>query len=261
MSPSKVQEAARTSRSKRTWSVWVGVKAVKSCVPRRAVGAGVEERRDRARCGHQRARPRSNGLGARAGEDAVEVGARPGVAPGVEAVRDQRLRAVTATSSGPTPFRLPRQVAWHLCLGVEARHLPKRMHARYRSAQPRSAATGFPQHRRQRCLELPLHGPQPRLRCPAAETRARRIRDLSERCCSSRASMQRPRRRCRVPPGLADTQNRELISSRFVRPGGTRHRLLLPLEQRQQPRFVEDHRSRISRPWPASRPGSAPATT
>ena len=35
MPSSASHEAARTSRSKRTWSVWVGVKAVKSWVPRR----------------------------------------------------------------------------------------------------------------------------------------------------------------------------------------------------------------------------------
>ena len=42
ISPSPSQSAARTSRVKRTWSVWVGVKAVKSWVPTQGGGAGVE---------------------------------------------------------------------------------------------------------------------------------------------------------------------------------------------------------------------------
>jgi len=62
MSPSCFQEAARMSRSKRTWSVWVGVKAVKSCVPGRAAAQASSASRS-MRCGHQSALPRSKGLG------------------------------------------------------------------------------------------------------------------------------------------------------------------------------------------------------
>ena len=42
--------ARTTSRSKRTWSVWVGVKAVKSWLPASALGAALEQARlDRLR--------------------------------------------------------------------------------------------------------------------------------------------------------------------------------------------------------------------
>ena len=62
MSPFCSQEAARTSRSKRTWSVWVGVKAVKSWLPGRAAAQASSASRS-IRWGHQRARPCSKGLG------------------------------------------------------------------------------------------------------------------------------------------------------------------------------------------------------
>ena len=61
--PSASHSARRTSRSKRTWSLAVGVKAVKSCVPRSSAAHSSSCGRSTAR-GHQRARPASNGLGA-----------------------------------------------------------------------------------------------------------------------------------------------------------------------------------------------------
>ena len=60
------QPASKTSRSKRTWSVWVGVKAVKSWVPGSAAAQASSASRS-IRCGHQRARFCSNGLGGRPG--------------------------------------------------------------------------------------------------------------------------------------------------------------------------------------------------
>ena len=63
-SPSCAQPAAKTSRSKRTWSVSVGVKAVKSCAPTQRRGAGVQ-RVAVERCGHHSARPRSKALRSR----------------------------------------------------------------------------------------------------------------------------------------------------------------------------------------------------
>jgi hypothetical protein len=79
-SPEKVQAAERTSRSKRTWSVWVGVKAVKSCVPTSLEGVVVHAVRPPERATlFERA-------GGGAGEYPVAVGAGLGVAPGVEAV-------------------------------------------------------------------------------------------------------------------------------------------------------------------------------
>ena len=102
MSPACVQAAERTSRSKRTWSVCVGVKAVKSWVPGSAAAHACRASRS-YRCGHQRARSRSKGAGRRAGQYAVEVAAGPGAAASVEAVVDA-VAAVIAMSSGPTPF-------------------------------------------------------------------------------------------------------------------------------------------------------------
>ena len=49
------------------------------------------------------------GLGGRAGQEAVAVAARGGVAAGVEAVRRPTSAAVTARSSGPTPLRRARR--------------------------------------------------------------------------------------------------------------------------------------------------------
>ena len=48
---------AGSSRSKRTCSVSVGVKAVKSCVPTSSGGAALERGRRSSGCGHQSARP------------------------------------------------------------------------------------------------------------------------------------------------------------------------------------------------------------
>ena len=63
-SPAVSQRASSTSRSKRTWSVCVGVKAVKSCVPISAA-AHARSASGSTRCGHHSARRRSNGEGAR----------------------------------------------------------------------------------------------------------------------------------------------------------------------------------------------------
>ena len=79
------------SRSKRTWSVWVGVKAVKSWVPGRAAAQASRASRS-TRCGHQSALPQLEGAGGRAGEEAVAVAARLGVVAGVEAVGDDAWR-------------------------------------------------------------------------------------------------------------------------------------------------------------------------
>ena len=48
-SPSRSQCASNTSRSKRTWSVSVGVNAVKSCVPGRAAAQASRASRSRRR--------------------------------------------------------------------------------------------------------------------------------------------------------------------------------------------------------------------
>ena len=56
--------AQRTSRSKRTCSVSVGVKAVKSCVPASAAAQASSAARSSG-CGHHSARPRSNALRSR----------------------------------------------------------------------------------------------------------------------------------------------------------------------------------------------------
>ena len=60
---SSTHSARSTSRSKRTWSVSVGVNAVKSCVPASAAAQASSASRSSGR-GHQSARFRSNGLGA-----------------------------------------------------------------------------------------------------------------------------------------------------------------------------------------------------
>ena len=60
MSPSRSQRASSTSRSKRTCSVCVGVKAVKSCVPRSAAAHACSASTSSGR-GHHSARPRSKG--------------------------------------------------------------------------------------------------------------------------------------------------------------------------------------------------------
>ncbi len=61
--PALAQRASRTFRSKRTWSVRVGVKAVKSCVPR-SNAAHAASAASSSGCGHHSERPCSNGQGA-----------------------------------------------------------------------------------------------------------------------------------------------------------------------------------------------------
>ena len=80
-----------TSRSKRTWSVSVGVNAVKSCVPRSAA-AQASQRVAVERCGHHSARPRSNAAARPPGEHAVAVGRGWGVVARVEAGRRRLAR-------------------------------------------------------------------------------------------------------------------------------------------------------------------------
>ena len=109
MSPLAVQLAASTSRSKRTWSVWVGVKAVKSWVPDEGRRRRRRAPRGRRGAGHQRARPRSKGLGRARGRQAVAVAARALASrAGVEAVGDAPSRRATATSLGRDAVRARR---------------------------------------------------------------------------------------------------------------------------------------------------------
>ena len=86
-SDSRIHSARKTSRSKRTWSVSVGVKAVKSCVPNSASAQAsqrVQVQRPRLRAARS---ARSNGDATGAAKDAVAIRPRQRVAPRVEAVR------------------------------------------------------------------------------------------------------------------------------------------------------------------------------
>ena len=115
------QDAARMSRSKRTWSVWVGVKAVKSCVAGEGRGAGVECLAVDPVRPPERLAP-LEGAGGGAGEQAVAVAAGLGVAAGVEAVGGDRGGG-DGYVVGAEAVEAARQVLRGLGGGVEACHL------------------------------------------------------------------------------------------------------------------------------------------
>ena len=105
----------------------------------------------------------------RAGQHPVEIAARPGVAPRVEAVLDHAgdgHRHVVRTDA----VQAARQVARQLGPRLEARHLSQRVHPCVGPPSHRQLHRR-PQHSRQRRLQLPLHGPQTRLSRPAPEPR------------------------------------------------------------------------------------------
>ena len=119
-------------------------------------------------------RPRSKGLGACARRDPVEVGARGGVAAGVEAVGDASARRSPRRRRGPSPFRLGRRSRGSAGCGVEARHLATGMDAGVGTARPRSARP-LAQHRGQHSLQLTWTVRSPGCPGPAAECRTRRL--------------------------------------------------------------------------------------
>ena len=123
--PAPVHSAAKTSRSKRTWSVWVGVKAVKSWRAGQGGRAGRRAPRGRARCGHQSARPRSNGLGARRAAGAGRGSCARWRRGGRRSRRRPRVAAVTATSSGQHAVQAPRQVVGRRRRGTKLATWPR----------------------------------------------------------------------------------------------------------------------------------------
>ena len=169
MSPFLVQAAWWMSRSKRTWSVWVGVKAVKSWVPGQGRRAGFERLQVDA-MGPPEGAALLEGARRRAGQQAVAVAARLGAASGVEAVVHGGCGG-DGDVVGPDPVQPPRQILADLGRGDEARHLPKRMHPGI-GTPGHGQLHRLAQHRGQSRLQLPLHGPQPRLSRPAAKARA-----------------------------------------------------------------------------------------
>ena len=124
--------ARSTSRSKRTWSVSVGVKAVKSCVP----GSAARRRPAPSRssgCGQCSARPRSKALRRRRGRGPGSSrrgwwrrgGRRSRRAPARR--RARRRRAAAAPFSAPAGAGSP---AWEATCA-------QRVHAARRCARPR----------------------------------------------------------------------------------------------------------------------------
>ena len=164
--PSQVHSAARTSRSKRTWSVWVGVKAVKSCVPGSAAAQAAE------RLAVEAVRPPEGaaaleGVGGGPGEHPVAVGARGGVAAGVEAV-GRRGGGGDRDVVRADPVQPPGAGLRHLGLGGEARDLAAGVDPRVGAARD-GQLDRLAQDRLEGGLQLPLHRAQPGLPRPARE--------------------------------------------------------------------------------------------
>ena len=163
---SSTHSARSTSRSKRTWSVWVGVKAVKSWLPGSAAAqssssVAVERPRPPQR---PPALERARLL---AGEHAIAVGARLRRRAGRRSPPARARSASTLTSSGSSPFSRAASTG---SPGV-AGHLPAGVHAAVgatRHGQPQRPAGD----RLERVLEHSLHGAQARLPRPAGELRA-----------------------------------------------------------------------------------------
>ena len=140
------------------------MKAVKSCVPASASAQACSAGKS-TRCGHQSARVRSNGDGARAGEHAVEVGARERVVARGEAVghllglEDRDLVGQQRVDRAQRRRRAG--------IGDD---LAERVHAAIGAARDRQV-DGLAQDRLQRALELGRHGAPAGLRGPAGEGR------------------------------------------------------------------------------------------
>ena len=157
---------SRRARSARGRSA-VGVKAVKSCVPTSAA-AQRSSACASSRCGHHSARPSSNGCRTGGGQHPVAVGARAGVAAGVEAVgRGRGLEHGDRATAAPRSARLA-EVVGGVAVELEARHLAPGVDARV------GAAGDGQRHRR-----------SPRIRSSAA----------SSSPCTVRSPAARPSRR------------------------------------------------------------------
>ena len=160
-SPASSHSARRMLRSKRTCSVSVGVKAVKSCVPSSAA-AHASQRGAVERVRPVQRAPVLERAGRLAREQAVAVGAAQGVTARVEAL-PRRLALEHPHVAGSTPLRARAGAGSPSWLATWPRACTPA------SVRPATVSrTSRAQHPGQRLLQLALHRPQPGCRAQPA---------------------------------------------------------------------------------------------